>query len=78
MEDKILELIDEENQKKKFELIETIEYDDKKFAILAPLEDSRGEAIVCEIIDKGSEMIIKPVDDQNLLEIIEQLYDEMD
>ncbi|GEM_PF-1851203 len=77
MEGRIIELIDEENKKKKFEFIEMIEYDDKKFAILAPLEDSREEAIVCEITDKGSEIIIEPVDDPNLLDIIEQLYDEM-
>jgi len=78
MEGRIIELIDEENEKKKFELIEIIEHDDKKFAILSPLEDGSEEAIVCEITDKGSEIIIEPVDDPNLLDIIEQLYDEMD
>lgn len=77
MEDRIIELIDEENEKRKFELVELVEYDDKKFAVLAPLEDNRDEAIVCEIIDKGSEIEMEPVDDQNLLDIIQKLYDEM-
>ncbi len=77
MVDKIIELIDEENNKKKFELIEMIEYDDKNFAILAPVEDLQDDAIVCEIIDKGNELIIKPIEDQNLLDIIEDIYNEM-
>jgi len=54
-----------------------IEHNEKKYAILAPLEVSSEEAIVCEIVDKGSEMIIKPVNDRNLLDEIEQLYDQM-
>jgi len=78
MESKIIELIDEENKKKKFELIEMIGYDDKKYAILAPIEDSENDAIVCEIIDKGNEMIVKPVDDKALLDTIEDMYNEID
>ena len=54
-----------------------IEYDDKNFAILAPVEDLQDDAIVCEIIDKGNELIIKPIEDQNLLDIIEDIYNEM-
>jgi hypothetical protein len=77
MIDKIIELIDEENNKNKFELIEMVEYDDKNFAILAPVEGSEDDAIVCEIIDKGSELIIKPIEDQKLLDIIEDIYEEM-
>lgn len=73
----IVELIDENNQLKKFELIEIIEHEDSEYAILAPVDEDADEAIVCEIRDEGTEMLFKPVDDMDLLNIIEQLYNEM-
>lgn len=76
MSDKIIELLDEDNQPQRFELIEVIECDDKEYALLVPLAGEKDEAIVCELEDMGDEILATPVEDPELIEKIERLYND--
>lgn len=80
-ENKIIETIDEEGNPVKFELYNIIEFEDKDYALLRPLESEDTEKLVLmEIVADGEEYSFETIEDddefERVSEYIESLEDE--
>lgn len=80
-ENKIVETIDEEGNPVKFELYNIIEFEDKYYALLRPLESEDTEDLVLmEIVADGEEYSFETIEDddefERVSEYIESLEDE--
>lgn len=63
-------LTDDNGEDISFEIIDTLEYDDRTFAVLLPFEDEDGEVIILEILpgeDPDYDEFVS-VDDDDLIE----------
>ncbi|MBU3111863.1 DUF1292 domain-containing protein [Clostridium lacusfryxellense] len=73
-ENKIITMLDEDGEKIDFELIEIIELDEKKYALLAPIgEDDDAFVYKIEVID-GKEQYIAVEDEEEFERVLEE-YD---
>lgn len=80
-ENKIIETIDEEGNPVKFELYNIIEFEDKDYALLRPLEsEDTEELVLMEIVADGEEYSFETIEDddefERVSEYIENLEDE--
>ena len=80
-ENKIIETIDEEGNPVKFELYNIIEFEDKDYALLRPLEtEDTEELVLMEIVADGEEYSFETIEDddefERVSEYIESLEDE--
>ena len=80
-ENKIIETIDEEGNPVKFELYNIIEFEDKVYALLRPLEsEDTEELVLMEIVADGEEYSFETIEDddefERVSEYIESLEDE--
>ena len=80
-ENKIIETIDEEGNPVKFELYNIIEFEDKDYALLRPLEsEDTEEFVLMEIVADGEEYSFETIEDdeefERVSEYIESLEDE--
>lgn len=73
-ENKIITMLDEDGEKIDFELIEIIELDEKKYALLAPIgEEDDAFVYKIEVID-GKEQYIAVEDEEEFERVLEE-YD---
>ena len=84
----LITLIDEDNNKHTFEILDTLEYEDKEYYALYPVfddaeesvEDS-GEYYIMEVVEENGEEELAEVEDDELLdklaEIFEQRFEEL-
>ncbi len=78
MDEEIVELTDNEGNKKKYEILDVIVRDDENYAVMLP-EDSEDEVEIFKVaeLDKGAEYI--EVTDENLAdEIFDEFIKESD
>ncbi|HBI92241.1 MULTISPECIES: DUF1292 domain-containing protein [Terrisporobacter] len=75
MQDNIISLIDENGVESEFEVILTLEANDKEYAILMPVDDEDSdEALVFRIDqDEEGEMLV-PLEDDKEYEIVVDVY----
>lgn len=75
MQDNIINLIDENGVESEFEVILTLEADNKEYAILMPVDDEESdEALVFRIDqDEEGEMLV-PLEDDKEYEIVVDVY----
>lgn len=84
----LITLIDEDNNEHTFEILDTLEYEDKEYYALYPVfddaeesvEDS-GEYYIMEVVEENGEEELAEVEDDelwiSLLEIFEQRFEEL-
>lgn len=84
----LITLIDEDNNEHTFEILDTLEYEDKEYYALYPVfdgaeesvEDS-GEYYIMEVVEENGEEELAEVEDDELLdklaEIFEQRFEEL-
>ena len=71
-ENKIISMIDEDGEKVDFELVEIIELDDNKYALLAPIGDEE-DAFVYKIeLVEGKEQYIAVEDEEEFERVLEE------
>ena len=72
-EENIISLTDEEGNEVEFELIDSIDYQDKEYLILLPPDDEASEVVILEVEphDDGSESFLTVNDN----EILNAVYD---
>ncbi|WIF94496.1 DUF1292 domain-containing protein [Caminicella sporogenes] len=75
--EKIITLIDEENNEKEFEIIATLEVENKEYAILLPLDEDTEEAVVFKIVEENGEEMLECVEDDNEFNKVAKAYEEM-
>ena len=65
-EDDIVTLVDEDGGEHDFEVIDILEVDGKEYAILLPLEEGEGEAVILRIEagEEGNEILVDIEDDE--------------
>lgn len=75
MQDNIISLVDENGVESEFEVILTLEADNKEYAILMPVDDEESdEALVFRIVqDEEGEMLV-PLEDDKEYEIVVDVY----
>ena len=75
MQDNIISLVDENGIESEFEVILTLEANDKEYAILMPVDDEESdEALVFRIDqDEEGEMLV-PLEDDKEYEIVVDVY----
>ena len=75
MQDNIISLVDENGIESEFEVILTLEANDKEYAILMPVDDEEAdEALVFRIDqDEEGEMLV-PLEDDKEYEIVVDVY----
>ncbi|MEW9077823.1 DUF1292 domain-containing protein [Terrisporobacter glycolicus] len=75
MQDNIISLVDENGVESEFEVILTLEANDKEYAILMPVDDEDSdEALVFRIDqDEEGEMLV-PLEDDKEYEIVVDVY----
>ena len=69
-------LTDDNGEDVSFEIIDTIEYEERTFAVLIPFDDEDDEVVILEVIlsEDGDEFV--SVDDDELLEEVYRLFKE--
>ena len=84
----LITLIDEDNNEHTFEILDTLEYEDKQYYALYPVfddaeesVDDSGEYYIMEVVEENSEEEVAVVEDGELLdklaEIFEQRFEEL-
>ncbi|MDE5582346.1 MAG: DUF1292 domain-containing protein [Ruminococcus sp.] len=65
-------LIDDNGEEISFEVLGTVEYKERVFAVLLPFDDEDGEVIILEIVpdDESEEGAFISVDDEELLNAV--------
>ena len=76
-ESNLLSLTDENGQETVFEYLDVIEYQDKEYLILLPVEDEDGQAVILEIapVDEETENYLS-VGDEALLNAVYDIFKE--
>lgn len=81
----IIETVDEEGNTISFQLFDVIEYDDKEYALLLPMEDTESdedeaELVLMRLVSDGDDYTFETIDDEDefnaVSEYIESLEDE--
>ena len=75
MQDNIISLLDENGVESQFEVILTLEAENKEYAILMPVDDEEAEAIALKIITdaEGNEVLVT-IDDEDEYEMVAEAY----
>lgn len=84
-EQNFVEIVDEEGNVTKCEVYDVIDFEEKTYAMLLPIEDEESEEpelIVLEYIEEGDEVYFQNIEDEDefnrVCEYIESLEDELD
>lgn len=84
-EQNFVEIVDEEGNVTKCEVYDVIDFEEKTYAMLLPIEDEDSdepELIVLEYIEEGDEVYFQNIEDEDefnrVCEYIESLEDEVD
>lgn len=87
-ENQIIETTDEEGNVFKFELYDVIDFEDKEYALLVPVEDEESsdsdenEMVIMRLTQEGDEYSFETIDDEdefdNVKKYIEAMNDEFD
>ena len=74
----LIELLDEDGKQFQFRLIEALEIDEKKYAILLPLDQDDEEALVLRVEtgEDGEELLLEIEDDEEW-EMVAQVWNQM-
>lgn len=77
--DDVITLVDEEGNEVEFELIMSMEANDREYAILAPLQEDEeledDEAYIFRLeYDEEEEMILIPIEDDEEYEMVVEVY----
>ncbi|MGI6552888.1 MAG: DUF1292 domain-containing protein [Clostridia bacterium] len=74
----LIELVDEEGKQFQFRLIDALEIDEKKYAILLPLDQIDGEALVLRLEkgEDGEELLVEIEDDEEW-EMVSQAWNQV-
>ncbi len=73
---KKIKLIDENGQAEEFEIVEMLEIDDNKYALLAHLEDE-DDAYVYKVIESEGKEEYVPVENDDEFEMVLEEYDSL-
>jgi uncharacterized protein YrzB (UPF0473 family) len=76
-DEKIISLIDEEGKETEFEIIATLEVNDKEYAILLPVDSEDEEAFIFRIVDEGDEPVLECVEDDEEFDQVAAAYEEL-
>ena len=76
--DDVLILIDEEDQEHPFQMIDMVEVDGNKYAVLVPLEDAEeDEAIILKIVeDENGEEVLYDIEDDEEWEKVVDIWND--
>ena len=77
--DDVLILIDEENQEHPFQMIDMVEVDGNKYAVLVPLEEGADEeeAIILKIVeDENGEEVLYDIEDDEEWEKVVDIWND--
>ena len=75
MQDNIISLLDENGVESQFEVILTLEADNKEYAILKPVEDEEAEEALVFRIDQDEEgEMLVPLEDDQEYQIVVDVY----
>ena len=75
MQDNIISLLDENGAESQFEVILTLEADNKEYAILMPVDDEDAEEALVFRIDQDEEgEMLVPLEDDKEYEIVVDVY----
>lgn len=75
MQDNIISLVDENGVESEFEVILTLEANDKEYAILMPVDDEESDEALVFRIDQDEEgEILVPLEDDKEYEIVVDVY----
>ena len=74
--DNIVCLTDENGKDMDFEFLDLIEYEDKEYVVLLPLEDSNGEVVILRIEESDEEESYCPIEDETILQAVFDLFKE--
>ena len=75
MQDNIISLLDENGVESEFEVILTLEADNKEYAILMPVDDEDAEEALVFRIDQDEEgEMLVPLEDDKEYEIVVDVY----
>lgn len=72
----IVELFDEDGNSVHFNIIATLELDEKEYAILSNVEDE-DEVLIFKVIEEDDEFIFETISDEEELEAVIQAYNEL-
>lgn len=75
--EKIITLIDEEENEREFEIIATLEVDNTEYAILLPQDEETDEGIVFKITEEGGQEILECVEDDKEFNKVAKAYEEL-
>jgi uncharacterized protein YrzB (UPF0473 family) len=71
-ENKIITMVDEDGEKVDFELIEIIELDENKYALLAPIGDEEDAYVYKIEVVEGKEQYIAVEDEEEFEKVLEE------
>ena len=77
--DDVLILVDEEDQEHPFQMIDMVEVDDNKYAVLVPLEEGsdEDEAIILKIVeDENGEEVLYDIEDDEEWEKVVDIWND--
>ena len=77
--DDVLILVDEENQEHPFQMIDMVEVDGNKYAVLVPLEEGsdEDEAIILKIVeDENGEVVLYDIEDDEEWEKVVDIWND--
>ena len=77
--DDVLILIDEEDQEHRFQMIDMVEVDGNKYAVLVPLEEDaeEDEAIILKIVeDENGEEVLYDIEDDDEWEKVVDIWND--
>lgn len=77
MEENIIVLTDENGEETSFELLTTLEANDKVYAVLKPLSEEQAYIFVLEY-DEDKEMLLCEIEDDEEFEIVAELYENLE
>lgn len=78
MEDNIMKLIDENGDEVAFEIIADFEVNDQEYAILSPVDDEEGSAVIFKVIDQGDgEPILEYLTDEDEFDFVAKAYEDL-
>lgn len=77
--DDVLILVDEEDQEHPFQMVDMVEVDDAKYAVLVPLEEGaeEDEAIILKIVeDENGEEVLYDIEDDEEWEKVVDIWND--
>lgn len=77
MEENIIVLTDENGEETSFELLTTLEANDRVYAVLKPLTEDQAYIFVLEY-DEDKEMLLSEIEDDEEFEMVAELYESLE